>query len=165
MLLGRVLVGLLLLSLVILSGCGQSPGSTSSTTTQTGPPAGGTVSISNGQNIYLNSVDESGTRITYSGGPGMGMMQGTFSCATCHGPDGHGGRVTFMMQTYDVPGITWPDLTNPDMDHPPYTDANLKQAITRGIDPAGGQLEYPMPRWQMSTQDLSDLAGFIETLK
>lgn len=88
-----------------------------------------------------------------------------FVCASCHGPQGHGGRIAIMMQTYDVPNITWPELTAQDMDHPPYTEETLKRAITQCLDPDGNPLEYPMPRWRMSEQDLNDLVSFIKTLK
>ena len=139
-----------LVLLVVLAACGSSNQQYSS----------------NGQRIYFTSSSVSGDQITYTGGPG-GMMQGPLACATCHGKEGHGGTVQFMMQSYDVPNITWPELTgpDPDMEHPPYTEETLKRAITQGLDPGGGQLEYPMPRWQMSTQDLNDLVSFIKTLK
>ncbi len=121
-------------------------------------------SVSNGQRIYNITTSASGEPITYTGGPCM-MMSVGLTCATCHGPEGHGGTVHFMRQTFDVPSITWPVLTAPDMDHPPYTEETLKRAITQGLDPAGNPLEYPMPRWQMSAQDLNDLVSFIKTLK
>jgi cytochrome c oxidase subunit 2 len=119
---------------------------------------------SNGQRIYFTSESNSGQPITYTEGPGM-MMQGRLACVNCHGPEGHGGRVTLMMQTFEAPNITWPDLTAAGMDHPPYTEETLKRAITQGLDPAGEPLEYPMPRWQMSESDLNDLVDFIKTLK
>ena len=119
---------------------------------------------SNGQRIYFTAASSSGVRITYTGGPG-GMMQGPLACVNCHGSEGHGGRVNFMMQTFDVPDITWPILTGQYEDHQPYTEGTVKQAITQGVDPAGNSLEYPMPRWQMSAQDLNDLVAFIKTLK
>jgi cytochrome c oxidase subunit 2 len=159
-----------LIILSILAGCARSPGNpyitppepgtTSNLTTSQGP------SVSNGQRIYFYSTSDYGDRVTYTGGPGM-MMQGPLACVTCHGADGHGGRVNFMMQSYDIPNITWPELTgpDPDMEHPPYTEETLKQVITQGIDPGGSLLEYPMPRWQMSEQDLNDLVNFIKTLK
>ena len=93
------------------------------------------------------------------------MMQAALACVNCHGPEGHGGTVYFMMQSFDIPNITWPDLTGPHMDHPPYTQETLKRAITQGLDPGGNDLEYPMPRWQMSASDLNDLAAYIMTLK
>ena len=39
------------------------------------------------------------------------MMRGPLACVNCHGPEGHGGTVNLMMQTFDVPDITWPELT------------------------------------------------------
>jgi cytochrome c oxidase subunit 2 len=118
---------------------------------------------SNGQRIFFSAESDSGKPITYSGGPGM--MQSRIACVNCHGQDGHGGRVRMMMYDFDVPNITWPELTAQGHDYPPYTEDTLKQAIVQGIDPAGEPLEYPMPRWQMSDSDLNDLVGFIKTLK
>ena len=145
-------VMLALSALVVHAGCSRTPGAGSYK--------------SNGERIYFTSTSASGDRISYTGGPG-GMMQGPLACVTCHGPQGHGGTVQFMMQSFDVPNITWPELTgpDPDMEHPPYTEETLKRAITEGIDPGGDPLEYPMPRWSMSAGDLNDLVGFIKTLK
>lgn len=67
-----------------------------------------------------------------------------------------------MMQRFDVPNITW---TNLSQDDPPFTQETLKGAITQGIDPAGGSLDTLMPRWQMSAQDLNDLTGYLMSLK
>jgi cytochrome c oxidase subunit II len=116
---------------------------------------------SNGQRIYFTAESASGQSITYTGGPGM-MTQGRLVCVNCHGSEGHGGRVNFMMQSFDVPNIAWPELT---ADDPPYTEETLKRAITQGLDPAGDPLKYPMPRWQISDPDLNDLVSFIKTLK
>jgi cytochrome c oxidase subunit 2 len=180
-----VLPGILLSIFFILVGCTKapatpstfpatsggpttSPGITrsptvSTTSTVTSIPSG-SPSISNGERIYTTSTSDSGERITYTGGPGM-MMQGVLACVNCHGPEGRGGIVYFMMQSFDIPNITWPELTGPHMDHPPYTEETLKRAVTQGLDPAGEPLEYPMPRWQMSGSDLNDLAAYIKTLK
>ena len=69
------------------------------------------------------------------------------------------------MYSFDVPDITWPTLTGQYEDHQPFTEETVKQAITQGVDPAGNSLEYPMPRWQMSAQDLTDLVAYIKSLK
>jgi cytochrome c oxidase subunit 2 len=119
---------------------------------------------SNGQKIYFTSSDSSGDSISYSGETGT-MMQGKFACVKCHGTEGQGGTYIFMIQSYDIPNITWPELTGQHMDHDPYDEETVKQAITKGLEPAGNPLEYPMPRWQMSSQDLDDLVNFIKTLK
>jgi cytochrome c oxidase subunit II len=165
--------------LLILAGCKAAPASPSVTVTN--PPVTTTSpsvlptstitpipstspSATNGQRIYNTASSDSGQPITYTGGPGM-MMPINLTCAECHGPQGQGGRIDFMMQSFDVPNITWPELTGPYMDHPPYTEETLKRAITQGLDPAGDPLEYPMPRWQMPASDLNDLVVLIKTLK
>ncbi len=51
------------------------------------------------------------------------------------------------------------------MDRPASTDATIKRAITQGVDPAGESLDWTMPRWQMSAQDLNDLLAYLKTLK
>lgn len=158
------LVTTLLLSIFLLSACGSSGNPTASSGTTTS--SSGTTSVSNDQRIYNTSTSDSGEPITYTGGPGM-MMPLELACANCHGPEGRGGTVQFMMQTFDVPNITWPVLTGPDpnKERPPYTEETLKQAITQSVDPGGSPLDYPMPRWQMSPQDLNDLVALIKTLK
>lgn len=171
---------MLLILFFILTGCSKAtlvpgassvspvitPTATGQLTTPVNSVPSRSPSISNGQLIYNTSTSDSGQPITYTGGPGM-MMAEELTCATCHGPEGLGGTVNFMMRSYDVPNITWPVLSgpDPDMQHPPYTEETLKRAITDGLDPGGGPLEYPMPRWQLSAQDLNDLAAYIMTLK
>jgi len=92
-------------------------------------------------------------------------MQNGLACATCHGQGGRGGTVQIMMQAYEVPNITWPVLTSTTDDRSAYNEVTAKRAITEGLDADGGQLEYPMPRWQMSDSNLNDLVGFIKTLQ
>lgn len=152
--------------LLILTACMQYPGTATAPGTPGAASSSNEASLANGRSIYFNGVSLKGGRIVYSGVQGM-MMGGALSCATCHGQDGHGGQVFFMMRSYDIPNITWADLTgpDPDMDHPPYTEETVKRAITQGLEPGGDQLEYPMPRWQMSEGDLNDLVSFIKTLK
>ncbi len=103
-------------------------------------------------------------------------MHRRIACVSCHGPEGRGGRVTMMMWSFNVPDITWDNLTQdepheeePGQDeheeHPPYTGETLRRAITRGIDPGGEPLDEEMPRWRMSERDLDDLVEFIMTLE
>jgi mono/diheme cytochrome c family protein len=125
---------------------------------------------SNGQRIYFTGTSASGEPITYTGG--FQMMHGRLACASCHGPEGKGGRVAMMMMgSFITPDITWDNLTEEEHDegkghdeHPPYTEETLKRAITEGLDPAGEALAVEMPRWRMSEQDLEDLVRFLKTL-
>lgn len=101
------------------------------------------------------------------------MMRSRNTCANCHGPDGKGARVFMMMSSFRSPDITWDNLTEGEHDggeeeheeHPPYTEETLKEAITRGINPAGERLDEEMPRWRMTESDLNDLVAFIKTLE
>lgn len=136
---------------------------------------------SNGEQIYFTGTSQRGDLITFQmpgGGMmgGMGMRGGMMACVDCHGPDGRGGRVQMMMATFDAPDIRYQTLTAEHMEHgaeeggveeehPPYTDATIKQAITQGVDPAGNPLEWPMPRWSMPERDLDDVVEFLKTLK
>jgi len=156
------IIAILVALLIILTACAQSPVAPS--TLPPIPEGSDSASVLNGQRIYFYSTSNSGEHITYSNGPGM-MMQGQLACVNCHGTEGHGGKVNFMMRTYDIPDITWPELTGHHMDHEPYTEDTIKRAIVQGVDPAGHQLEYPMPLWRMSEADLNDLISYMKTLK
>ena len=93
------------------------------------------------------------------------MMHGRIACVNCHGADGHGGNVRIMMTSFEAPDITWAALTGQHEDHAPYTEATIKDAITKGLEPNGKELEIYMPRWQMADEDLDDLLSFLKTLK
>ena len=93
-------------------------------------------------------------------------------CVSCHGEDGRGG-VPVMMGTEIPPDIRYHVLTEEEHgehggegeEHPPYTDATIKRAITDGLNPAGESLDYTMPRYRMSEGDLDDLLEFLKTLE
>ena len=125
----------------------------------------------NGEQIYFTATSQRGTPITPDITVGMGIMRrGGMACATCHGPDGRGGRTRMMMSSVEAPDIRYKTLTaekhGSEMDHEPYTDETIKQAITQGIEPNGKQLKWPMPRWSMSEDDLNDLlTGLFENAR
>ncbi|MFQ5875391.1 MAG: c-type cytochrome [Dehalococcoidia bacterium] len=121
---------------------------------------------SNGELIYFTGTNEQGQRIPFNGGPMWLFMHGG-SCASCHGPDGRGGALV-MMGT-KIPGnIRYHHLIEEEHEegeeHPPYTDELIKRAITEGLKPAGEPLDWTMPRWRMSEEDLGDLLEFLKTL-
>lgn len=170
--LGWVGVGTLLVVLTLsLLGSFQMP-------QMPGPMMGGRGAAdafaSNGERIYFTASSRSGEAITYEEGPGGGMMAGMLACADCHGPDGRGGRVRMMMQSFQAADIRWETLTGEHGDHdrdgteegehPPYTPETLRTAITQGIASGGQPLDPAMPRWRMSEEDLTDLITFLQTL-
>lgn len=125
---------------------------------------------SNGERIYFTGASETGPPITAEI-PGMHRMRPSMqSCADCHGADGRGGTVRMMMSTFAAPDIRYRTLTGEDhaeahADHPPYTDEDIKLAITAGVDPAGEPLAWMMPRWEMSAEQLEDLLSYLKTLE
>ena len=89
-------------------------------------------------------------------------------CASCHGSDGRG-RTT---PTFTAPNITYSNLTDPQGMLQPdgtramtYTDAGIRNAVTRGVDPTGARLSQPMPRWQLTDQEWTDLLAYLKTLQ
>jgi cytochrome c oxidase subunit 2 len=128
-------------------------------------------SVANGRQIYFTATDQDGQVIPYTGGPEFGgmMMGGYYSCASCHGEDGHGGTHYMHMTVMDAPDITYPGLIQMKQEDSggnpsEYSLADLRGAVVEGHDTAGQTLDQDMPRWQMSDQNLADLLAFLKTL-
>lgn len=125
---------------------------------------------SNGERIYFTATDEQGEPIPYEGGPAFGgmMMQTWLACASCHGPDGRGGRHTMHMQVMDAPDIRYETLnSNEDgMEHTQseYDLDTFRQAVVEGKHPDGEALSTDMPRWAMSDEDLEALFEYLKSL-
>jgi cytochrome c oxidase subunit 2 len=124
---------------------------------------------SNGERIYFTATSRSGQPIVPDIQGMHPMMGGMMGCVTCHGPDGRGGQVSMMMSSFEAPDIRYATLTGGEhheegKEHPAYTDETIKRAITQGLDPAEEPLDWQMPRWQMSDQDLNDLLDYLKTL-
>lgn len=127
-------------------------------------PRGGYTS--NGEQIFFTGTSSRDT-ISTTGGPFWFGMHGG-GCATCHGPDGRGGQVV-MMGSFTAPDIRYKVLTGAvkaeeEEEHEPFTDEDIKRAITRGIEPNGEELSQNMPRWQMSDRDLEDVIDYLKEL-
>ncbi len=123
---------------------------------------------SNGELIYFTGTSRTGPVITARVEGMHPMPPGTLSCAACHGEDGRGRQVRMMMGTFETPNIRWNHLAEADdgegEQHPPYDEGSLREAITRGVDPAGHPLDWQMPRWQMTESQLDDLVAYLKTL-
>jgi len=125
---------------------------------------------STGERIYYTGVSARTGPIPTEGGP-MWLQHGPVGCVACHGVHGRGG-IPVMMGTAIPEDIRYEALIKgehekgkEEMKHPPYTDALIKRAITKGIDPAGEPLDWTMPRWQLRDEDVADLLGYLKTLR
>ncbi len=131
--------------------------------------------VSRGEAIFQSGTDANGDLIprSSSGGGmmdgggmmGNGMMGG--GCASCHGSDGRG-RIT---AGFTAPDITYGNLTDPQGMLEPdggrghtFTDAGIKTAVIQGLDPGGSRLEAPMPQWQLTDPEWTDLLAYLKTL-
>lgn len=125
---------------------------------------------SNGQRIYYTGTDANGPipRSVAGGGfMGTGMMGGV-ACVGCHGEDGRGGRIGMMSGTVDVPDIRYSTLTSERSEEgtivPAWTDVDIARAIRDGIEPDGQPLKAPMPRWDMTDADVTDVIAYLKEL-
>lgn len=151
--LGVVLVGLGLAGLAVLRSGPLAPSRWSGTP------------VADGELVFRTGMGADGRPIPYTSGPPM-----LTSCAACNGDRGQGGRVQVMMRTVEVPRITWSELTEAhhedgEAEHPPYTEATLREAITAGVDPAGEPLDPLMPRWRLTDQEWEALLAYLRTLR
>ena len=140
-------------------------------------PDKASVSVTNGNQIYFNATSNRGTKISYTGGPMMGMMgRNSLACASCHGSDAHGGRISMHMMELDVPDIRWSSLSgghhHEEMaeekeqgHHDEYDFNDFKNSVENGRHPDGDALSTFMPRWKMSDVDLKDLMEYLKSLK
>ena len=120
--------------------------------------------VDRGRWIYFTATDpDAGTPIPYTGGMMMPM-----ACADCHGADGRGLRTPM----FTSPDIRYRNLTDPagmvepdgSRGHSYHDDDEICRAITQGIDPEGDPLAWPMPRWQLSDRQCTDLLAFLKSL-
>lgn len=131
---------------------------------------------SNGERIYFTATSSRDTRITYSGGPDYDMMMGGgyLACASCHGPDARGGLHAMMgMAVMDAPDIRWESLAGEageghgEEEGHNEGEFDLEQfrlAVVEGKHPDGEPLSEDMPRWNITDEDLEDLAEYLMTL-
>lgn len=73
-----------------------------------------------------------------------------------------------MMGSFEAPNITYDVLTGkaPGADEDEsFTEAQIKRAITQGIEPNGERLSLNMPRWRMTDSDLNDIIDYLKKLE
>jgi hypothetical protein len=124
----------------------------------------------NGEQIYWTGTSPTGPPITAQMEGMHRMSTGRMACVDCHGENGEGGTVQMMMGTYEAPNIQFQTLAgeahgDDHEEHETYTEADLKRAITEGVGPDGDPLEWVMPRWDMTGEQLDDLIAYLKTLE
>jgi cytochrome c oxidase subunit 2 len=131
---------------------------------------GGTFTTA-GQRIYYTGQDANGRLIPRTiagvGMMGFGMM-GDATCVDCHGDDGRGGRIGMMFGTVDIADIRYSTLTTARSEDgttvPAWTDNDIIHAVRDGLEPNGQRLKAPMPRWDMTDGELTDVIAYLKEL-
>ena len=121
----------------------------------------------NGMRIYNSSTSQSGHPIRIQIGNGALFPANTVTCASCHGSNGRGrreGGAVAVDIRHDTITRSYVRTTESGRSRSPYSDALLRRAIVEGVDSDGNVLDFTMPRWEMSDQDLEDLVAFLQRL-
>lgn len=114
-----------------------------------------------GERIFRTGEGEDGPIPRTAVGPGM--MGG--GCADCHGRDGKGRTISFMMGNLETPDIRLSTLMRPHGDgEEAWTREDIGRAIRDGIEPDGRRLDTFMPRWRMSDSEQEALLDYMEEL-
>ncbi|MEX2498288.1 MAG: cytochrome c [Wenzhouxiangellaceae bacterium] len=124
--------------------------------------------IEQGRALYQH-----GQRIDPAADPMVVEINGTaaplplFTCAQCHGERGEGQREGGI----EAPSIRWSDLSKPynvstsqHRQRPPYTPRTLAEALRKGVDPAGQQLDPRMPRYRFSDTEIEALLAYLNVI-
>uniref|UniRef100_A0A7J3M2V1 Cytochrome C oxidase subunit II n=1 Tax=Archaeoglobus fulgidus TaxID=2234 RepID=A0A7J3M2V1_ARCFL len=112
---------------------------------------------SNGERIYFTGVNSKGERIPFTGGPSWLIMHGG-SCINCHGRDGRGGFIPMMCSKVSA-DIRYSELVKEGM-----SEKDIKSVITKG-EYDDETLDWCMPRWHMSEEDLNDIIVYLQKLR
>jgi hypothetical protein len=133
-----------------------------------GAPAGPTNFRSNAERTYYTATTPANRQITAN--LGTMHMASRLSCIHCHGPSGAGGTTNMMIGVANAPPITWSALTKPRSggpfgSRPSYDAATVKRAIRQGVGATGHPLRAPMPRWNMSDAQASEMVSYLRNLR
>ena len=125
-----------------------------------------TASERRGKEIYLRGTSPSGREIKAMVGE-LDVPASTMTCAGCHGLRGEGkteGGVT-------AGSLTWSNLVKPyghthpsGRKHGAFNEVLFARSLVQGFDPAGNELAVAMPRFEMTTEDMSDLIAYLKRI-
>ncbi len=121
-----------------------------------------------GRRIYLDGVTPSGEPLAALVGFGRMPLSGqAVACGNCHGPDGKG-RPEASVLPQD---ITWQELTKPyghsratGRKYGAFDERTFTRAVNEGLDPAGNELDWSMPRYALSRAEAEALIAYIKRL-
>jgi ABC-type branched-subunit amino acid transport system substrate-binding protein len=122
-----------------------------------------------GKQIYFEGTSPRGTDITAVVGEEAAMLPGSaMPCSSCHGSDGlgrpEGGVIPLDIRWTELVK-TYGHVHHDGRRHPAFDDDSFIRSMVAGIDPANNQLDRSMPIYQMSGEDMADLAAYMKVLE
>ncbi|MAB79649.1 MAG: hypothetical protein CMJ89_09900 [Planctomycetes bacterium] len=120
--------------------------------------------LARGERLYRDGLRADGTPIAAIVAGDIRVQGTQFTCVSCHQKSGMGSSESWLVAPPITPQMLFAPLTQGPHRRPAYTHETLGRAIVEGIDPAGQELEAPMPRYDLSADDLDDLLLYLATL-
>jgi ABC-type branched-subunit amino acid transport system substrate-binding protein len=118
--------------------------------------------VTSGRRIFARG-DAAGEFIATFAGTNAPLQPRLRRCASCHGRDGLGTREGGV----EIPPISWTALGAPRdaspgrPGRPGYDEATLERALAEGVDPAGRLLAPGMPRFQLTSAQITALFDYL----
>lgn len=126
--------------------------------------------VAAGQRLYTEGVGADGLPVLATRAGGLTLRGAAAACVNCHRRSGFGGAEG---RSY-IPPITAAALgeakapgtgaSAAGIGRPAYTDRALARAIRAGMDPTGRRLDYLMPRYRLSDEQVRDLIAYLRRL-
>lgn len=121
-----------------------------------------------GKKIYTTGEGSSGKSIEALVGADATELPATsVPCVGCHGEDGKGrpeGNIVPPNITFEYLTLAYGHQHDNGRKHPAFTEDSFITAISKGMDSAGNQLDYAMPRYDLSDSDSADLIAYLKRL-
>ena len=115
-----------------------------------------------GRALYQDGLRANGEPLTAIVTGDVEILGTQFSCNGCHGISGMGSREASII----VPIIAGPILFAPAVqpERTAYDIESLATVLRDGITPSGRQIDWLMPRYRLSDEEVRSLAAYLATL-
>jgi hypothetical protein len=136
----------------------------------------GPVADDSGQRLYRRGLTVEGSPVEASRATDSLVRGAAAACINCHQRSGLGshegrllippvtGRYLFRPRAQDGDDRNIPFVEGMRGERSPYTDATLARAIRDGVDADGRTLDYLMPRYSLSGDDMASLIDYLKRL-
>lgn len=119
-----------------------------------------------GKLVYTAGESASGAPITAVVSRGATPIPASIlPCSGCHGDDGAGRPEGGVVPT----DISWQNLVSSyghkhsyGRSHPAFDEPGIAAAVSRGVDPAGNELDMAMPRYAIPADDMAALIAYLK---